>query len=213
MNQLVKKEFKLCLHPLAIAMLITPLMVKLLGYPYLVTFFYMTFGIFMISQQGRENNDITYSLNLPVTRRDIVKSKTLFFCILELVQLALVGVVSLTSNGIVNVTSMDANIALLGEGFLFFGIFNFIFLSILYKNVIKVGKGYFFASIVSAILVIADPISVHMIPFFRDVLDTPDPMNIGAKLIFLVISILVYLLLTYFAVKISVAEFEKQDIR
>lgn len=52
-----------------------------------------------------------------------------------------------------------------------------------------------------------------MIPFFRDVLDTPDPMNIGAKLIFLVISILVYLLLTYFAVKISVAEFEKQDIR
>ena len=86
MKALIKKEFKLALHPtvplfwLLSAMLIIP------NYPYYVAFFYTTLGLFFVCLTGRENRDIQYSMMLPVAKRDIVRGRFIFTLIVECVQ-------------------------------------------------------------------------------------------------------------------------------
>ena len=60
MKNLLKKELKLCLHPLVFVILLTPFITFVDVYPHMLTYLYMTIGVFMISLKCRENNDILY---------------------------------------------------------------------------------------------------------------------------------------------------------
>ena len=62
MKQLLYKEWRLAMHPTALLFLGLSLMLLIPNYPYYVTFFYTTLGIFFICVNGRENRDITYML-------------------------------------------------------------------------------------------------------------------------------------------------------
>ena len=75
MKQLISKELRLCMHPAAIIFLILSAMVMIPNYPYLVAFFYTTLGIFFICLTGRENNDIYFSVCLPVEKTAIVTAR------------------------------------------------------------------------------------------------------------------------------------------
>ena len=107
---------------------------------------------------------------------------------------------------------MDANIALFAEGFLLFGVFNLIFFHSYYRNVDKVGISFVKASVVFFVLVVVDVIETHAVPFVRDCLDTPDPQFIGYKLAALAIGIVLYILMTVQVCRISVRNFEVQDL-
>ena len=67
---LLKKEFRLCLHPAALVMLATSALLLVPNYPFGVSFFYMALGIFFICLDGRENHDAAFTLALPVSRRE-----------------------------------------------------------------------------------------------------------------------------------------------
>ena len=87
MLKLLKKEIVLSAHPTTIIMLLLSPMVMIPNYPYSVVFFYITLSLFFTCIQGRENNDIIYSLNLPIAKKDIVKARMAFAVILEFAQL------------------------------------------------------------------------------------------------------------------------------
>ncbi len=111
-----------------------------------------------------------------------------------------------------NEAGIDANIVLLAEGFLLFGIFNLIFFGSYYKNVDKVGISFVKATVVFFILVVADVICTHAVPFVRDCLDTPDSQYLGYKLVTLAAGMVVYIILTILVCRISIKNFEKQDL-
>ena len=90
-SRLLKKEFVLAMHPTVPLFLAMAAMVLIPNYPFTVIFFYMTLGIFFTCLQGRENNDVFYSVSLPVEKRDIVKARLLFACIVETAQIVLVS--------------------------------------------------------------------------------------------------------------------------
>ena len=50
------------------------------------------------------------------------------------------------------------------------------------------------------------------VPFFRDVLDTPDPENMSVKFIVLAIGAVIYGLTSYMAYLISAKKFEALDM-
>lgn len=108
---------------------------------------------------------------------------------------------------------MDANLALLGEGFLFFGLYHLIFFPSYYRDVNKVGVSFVKGCVFSAVFVAADIVLCYTLPLMREVLDTPDPQNLGAKLVFLAVSVAVYAAGTLLALRISQRRLEAQDIR
>ncbi len=215
--KLLRKEFRLCLHPNTPLMILLAVLVIVPNYPYGVVFFFLPLGFFFISLGGRENHDVTFSMTLPVARKDIVAARVSLFVILEMIQLVLVGVFSLLRNvllhGAANAAGMDAGVVLIGNGFLYYTLFHLIFLPSYYKNVDKVGVSFVKSSAAIFVLVILEIVASYAVPFVRDVLDTPDPAHMGAKLAYIAVCAAVYVLCLLFAVRISRKRFEKQDIR
>ena len=75
--KLLRKEWTLCLHPAALIMLGLSTLTLIPNYPYTVSFFYTTLGLFFIAQGARENHDVTFTLTLPVDKKAVVDGRFL----------------------------------------------------------------------------------------------------------------------------------------
>lgn len=215
MKNLLKKEFLLSMHPITPALLLLSAMVIIPNYPYGVIFFYMSLAIFFTCLTGRENFDVVYSLTLPVGKEAIIKARICFAVILQMAQLLLTGAFCLLRSHLLsygNEAGMDANLALLAEGLLFFGVFNLVFFGSYYRNVSKVGISFIKASIVFFFCIAADVAVTHGAPYVRDRLDTPDPAYMGDKLVFAAVCAVIYVILTGLAVSVSKKRFARQDL-
>lgn len=217
MRKLLKKEFALCMHPAVPLFLALSTMLLIPNYPYAVSFFYITLGIFFICMSGRENHDISFTMTLPVSRREIVAGRILLCCCLEIAQLLLCGVMILVKEtlmgGAPNEAGMDANLALLGDGFLVFALFNLIFFPAWYKDVRKIGAPFLLACAAVFFYIILGIVSTYALPFVRDILDTPDPAHLPAKAAFAGGCLAVYALFTFLAFRLSCKRFERQDLQ
>ena len=93
--KLLKKEFRLCMHPTGYILPLMAVLILVPGYPYGVCCFYTTMVIYFICLTARENHDASYTLTLPVTRRDAVNARILFCTCLEAAQIVLMALVTL----------------------------------------------------------------------------------------------------------------------
>lgn len=215
MKALLQKEFKLAMHPTAPMFLCLSAMALIPNYPYYVSFFYLTLAVFFICLSGRENQDVFYTLLLPIRKRDVVKARMIFVICLEIVQVLVTVPFAILRQHLPlaqNVVGIEANIAFFGFAFLLLGIYNLVFFSMYYKDVKKVGKAFAVTSIVAFIYIMVAESLVHIIPFFRDCIDTYDTQYVPAKVIVLICGIIGYLVLTGVAYVISAKNFEKQDL-
>ncbi|MCE5343413.1 MAG: ABC-2 transporter permease [Eubacteriales bacterium] len=215
MKSLLLKEIKLATHPTNIIFLSLSFMMIIPNYQYYVLFFYTTLGIFFMCLQGRENHDIEYSLTLPVRKAQIVTARIGYAVILEIAQIFLAIPFAILRNGMfpsVNEVGMDANIALFGLSLLMLGLFNLLFFILYYRNPAKPGKAYFIASAVVMVYILAAESMTHVVPFFRDTLDTPDPQYLVAKLGVLALGAATFALLTVAAAHVSRRRFVALDL-
>lgn len=214
--KLLKKEFRLCMHPTALIMMGLTAMVLIPNYPYSVSFFYLTLGLYFTCLSSRENRDAAYTLTLPVSRRDMVRGRILMCCCLEMIDLALcaafVALKETAIGGGANAAGMDANAALVGEGLLLFSLFNIIFFPVWYKDIDKVGKPFLLSSAAVFLFITAAVVSTYAVPFVRDCLDTPDPEHMTEKLLFVAGAAVCYAACSVLAVRLSASRFEKLDL-
>ena len=94
MKNLLNKEFRLAASPLAYWFLLAALMTMLPGYPILMSAFFICFGVFHSFQNAREANDVLYSVLLPVQKRDIVRSKFAFTCVIQMIGFVLCAILT-----------------------------------------------------------------------------------------------------------------------
>lgn len=215
MIKLLKKEFSLAMHPVTPFMPLLAAMVLIPNYPYSVSFFYITLAAFFTCLQGRENNDITYSMNLPVSKKDIVAARFFMVMILEAVQMIVMAPLIYISTLLYksgNAAGLDASPALYGVGLIIYGLFHLCFFIPHYRNVNKVGAPFIFSSVVIFIVVTLEVIATYAIPFVRDMLDTPGLQNLQSKLCFIAGCLVFYLVATFIAYKSSVRSFVRQDL-
>lgn len=215
MKNMLNKEFKLALHPTSLIFLILSAMVLIPNYPYYVIFFYTCLAVFFTCLSGRENNDIFYSMTLPIRKKDIVKARFLHVIILQLAQVVCTIPFTLIKNALgtsENLVGMDANLAFFGLSFAMLGLFNLVFFTKYYRDTEKVGVSFILGSIAVFIFIVAAEAGVHAIPFFTNYLDTKDPAFLGYKLIVLVAGIAIYTLLTLVAFWRSAKSFETLDL-
>lgn len=215
MKNLIKKEFALAMHPTAPLFLALSSMLLIPNYPYLVAFFYTGLSIFFTCLSGRENNDVFYSMTLPVSKKQIVAARFVYVIILELAQVIVAVPFAFIRQKMPvppNSVGMDAGISLIAFAFVTLAVFNLTFLGSYYKDVKKVGVSFIKGSVSVFFVITVVEVLTHTVPFFCDVLDTPDTVNLAPKLILLAVCIVVYALITFFTYHGAVKNFEKQDI-
>ena len=215
MRELLRKEFVLFTHPTSWMFLAFGAMLLIPGYPMYVVLFWATLGLFYACLSARENNDLYYTLLLPVRKRDAVCARGLYFALMELLQLLacvpfaiLRGVLGIGPNA----AGMDVNAAFFGVGLALLGLFNLLFLPRLYKNPAALGKSFLTVSLIFFLAMLAAEACCFVLPFFRDVLDTPAPQHPGAKLAVLLCGAALFALLTLLGVRRAEGIFEKVDL-
>lgn len=215
MRELLYKEWKLALHPAVPLFLCLSALMLVPNYPYYVTFFYTGLGIFFICLNGRENEDIRYTLALPVCKRDAVRARFAFAVGLELAQLLLAVPFAILRQRLPlpgNQVGMDANVAFFGLSLAMLGLFNAVFFGAYYRNPIKVGKAFALSSTALFLYILVVETLDHVLALFRDRLDTPDPRFLSEKLIVLALGTAAYVLSTALTYRKSVKTFDKLDL-
>lgn len=215
MRKLIYKEIMLAMHPTAPIFLLLSAMLLIPNYPYGVVFFYTSLAVFFTCLTGRENQDVPFTLLLPIRKRDVVKARFALVVGLELCQMAVAipfAVLRQHMNIPGNAVGMDANIPLFGMAFVMLGLFHLVFFGIYYRDVRKVGKAFVASSVVIFLYIGASETLTHILPFLRDRMDTPDSMYLGQKLVFLLAGAVLYLVMTLAAYGRAVRNFEGQDI-
>ena len=215
MKQLLKKEVQLALHPTCWVFLLLSAMVLIPNYPYYVIFFYTGLGVFFTCLGGRENQDVFYTMLLPVSRKQLVQARIGTVAALELLQMLAAAGFSLLRRALPippNGAGMEANIALLGLSLIMLGLNHLVFFPVYYRNVRRVGAAFISGSVVVFLYIAAVETMAHTVPFVKDQLDTPDPEFLRQKLAVLAFGIVVYCVLTWLACRRSIRLFEKQDL-
>ena len=213
--KLLMKEWKLCMHPTAYIMLLMTALVLVPGYPYGVTCFYMGLAIFFICLTARENHDAAYTLTLPISRADAVRARILFCAVLEMLDILLMGVFILLKNAVGNLPNpagLDAGLALIGEGLIIFALFNMVFFPVFYTDINTPGNAFGFAAAAVFIWITAEIVATYAAPFFRDVLDRPDPYYMKEKTLFTFAGLALFLAGTGWSWKQAVKRFEEADL-
>jgi hypothetical protein len=214
MINLLRKEFKLSVHPTTFIFLSFGLMLLIPNYPYYVAFFYQTLAIFFMFMDGNATNDIFFTTLLPIRKVDAVKARVLTVVIIEVLQIlvsipfAFLRYYLLSAP---NAVGMEANAAFFGFSLLMFAVFNLTFLPLFYKTAWKAGKPFLIASITMTLAVGILEAMVHLIPGWN-VLDTVNSTYLPHQMIALVIGMLGFAGITWLAYKQSAKNFTKIDL-
>lgn len=82
MRNILIKEMKLSASVLSYFFILFGMMFFLPGYPVLCGAFFSALGIFKSFEHAREANDVLFSALLPIAKKEIVKGKYLFICLI-----------------------------------------------------------------------------------------------------------------------------------
>lgn len=217
MKKLLCKEFCLATPKLTYFFLAFTLMTFLPGYPILCGAFFVCFGLFQGYQLGREDNDILYSVLLPVAKRDVVKAKYIFAVLIQLIAFLLCAIFTMIrmtalaeAGPYVTNALMAANFTFLGFVFLIFTVFNVIFIGGFFKTAYAYGKPFIIFIIVNfTVIGIAE--ALHHFPgmaFWNAVSGDA----IGIQVVFAVLAMFVYIGGTFLSCKVSQKRFELLDL-
>lgn len=217
MNKLLMKELKLSASPLSYLFIAFGLMALIPGYPILMGAFFISFGIFQSFQTAREANDTLYSVFLPISKADIVRSKFVFSIFIEMCGFSVMAIMTVLRMTVFadsvayrsNVL-MNANFIFLGFALLIFGCFNAIFICGFFKTAYYYGKP-FILYIIATFIIIGIAETLHHIPGFEAV-NAFGFENMPLQLTGLIAGALLYTLLTFIALKKSIKRFEIIDL-
>lgn len=212
MRLLVKKEFSFTALPLCYLFLGFSLLTLVPGYPIAVGSFFLCLGLFQSLLSRREQGDLSYTLLLPVSKREIVKANYLFTVLLQLAYLLLCALLTalrvLCFSGApvyLQNPMMNANPGYLGYLLLVFLLFNLLVLGGYWKTGYELGKPFVFFSI-CAFLVITLGETLHHLPGLTH-LNAPTG---GVSI--LALGIVLYPIGTWLGLSASQRKFEQVDL-
>ena len=215
MKLLLCKEWKLALHPTSLIFLTLSALLLVPNYPYYVTFFYTTLGVFFICLTGRENHDLFYTLSLPIRKRDLVKARILFVVCIELLQaVTAIPFALLRARFPVpdNQVGIEANLAFFGLSLAMLGLFNLVFFLTYYRNPDKVGSAFVRASIALFFYMLFAELGIHAVPWMKTNLDTRNPAFLPTRIAVFCAGLLLYVLLTWLTYRRAARTFEALDL-
>lgn len=149
MKNLLIKEIQLTSMPITFIFLLFAFMTLIPGYPILMGAFFICLGIFFSFQNGRETNDILYTVLLPIRKSDVVTAKYLLTIFIQLIAFVLMLALTVFRMSLWNSAGvymqnamMNATPIYLALVLLIFAGFNVIFLGGFFKTAYGIGKPF-----------------------------------------------------------------------
>lgn len=217
MRNLLNKEIKLAANPIAFYFILFSFMAMIPGYPILVGAIFVCMGIFQSFMSARENNDILFTILLPVKKTDAVKAKYIFTCFIQLCSftlsfiLVLIRMTFFKSAAVyTNNVMMNANQFYLAMTLIVFGVFNILFVKSFFKTAYNLGKGFIVFAI-AAFIIVGLAEAVHHIPGLT-FLNSNDAIDSLTMWFILVGGVVFYVISTIWAEKSSEKLFEVVDM-
>ncbi len=213
MRALLYKQFRLVCHPMTWVFAFFGVMLLIPAYPYTVSFFYVTLGLFFSFMQGREQRDTDFSALLPVRKRDTVIAATAFCAIVEWVALVIAvpfAVIGAKINPNGNPVGLDCNVALFAAALLIFAVFNAAFLPAFYRTGYKVGTSYLKAMIPTAFVMLLCEALPHF-PALQCLNDTTAAGNLR-QLPLLLGALAIYFAALPLTARVAAKRYEKVDL-
>lgn len=217
MRNILRKEMFLSASVLTYLFVLFAFMFLLPGYPILCGAFFVSLGLFQGFQSAREANDIVFSALLPIAKKDVVKGKYLFVCMIEglavlLMALSVVLRMTVLSSLAMyrNNELMNANLFALGMACVIFGLFNWVFLGGFFKTAYKFARP-FVLFIVAAFLIIFVSEALHHVPGLK-VLNAFGTESLMIQILLLSAGIIIFFLMTVLSYKGACKSFERIDL-
>lgn len=219
MTNFLKKEIKLCLAPVNYVYLAFAFMMIIPNYPRYVPFFFFGVSMLYIFNNALLNKDIEYSMILPITKKDIIKSRCILIAVLEIIYILITIPLSIfynVANLPENAAGIEGNVAFYGIMLILETIFTFTFITSYYKKAFKPGKAFLKAAIVFWVIFIFIEFpfwtkNVFNIPLVK-FLDSTDKASQIKQLPVLAAGIIVFILGWILTYKVSAKRFEKVDL-
>ena len=217
MKSILKKEMTLSASVLSYLFILFGIMFFIPGYPILCGVFFVTLGIFQSFQNAREANDIVFSALMPIAKKDVVKGKYVFSCLIELCSILLMAVATLIRMTVLedatvyrNNAMMNANLFALGMALFIFGLFNLIFIGGFFRTAYKFGKP-FVTHIIVTFVMIGIGEALHHIPG-RERVNAFGFAHFGLQLSLLGLGAAAYIALTILSYRCACRNFERIDL-
>jgi hypothetical protein len=216
MKRLLKKEFCFTALPLTYFFLLFAFMTLIPGYPILVGSFFVCLGIFQTFLSAREQNDILYTVLMPVSKSDAVKARYYFVAAIQMMFLALCALLTVIrmtvlAGSTVYLTNamMNANPMYLGYILLVFVLFNWIFVDQFWKTAYNAGKPFISFCIAAMVMVGISEI-LHHLPGMGWMNTANEQLPL--QYLFLGCSAVIYILAGRACIKKSCRSIEKIDL-
>lgn len=217
MKNLLNKEIKLAASPLSFLFIAFGAMAIIPGYPILVGAFFICFGLFHSFQSARENNDILYTVLLPVKKADAVKAKYVLAIFVQMCGFALMLILTMIRMTVmknmtpyVNNAMMNANQAFLAYSLLIFAVFNLVFIAGFFKTAYYFSKPFIIYGIIT-LLIIGIGETLHHIPGLTQ-LNSTSPLSVVPMWLMLLAAVIIYIIMTLAGYKLSVKRFNEVDM-
>jgi len=217
MKNLLKKEIKLASSPLSWFFIAFSVMALIPNYPILLSAFFVCFGVFHSFQNARENNDLLFTVLLPVSKADAVRAKFAFTVLIQ--ALAFVGSIVFSIVRMVclkNIPPFDAPAMMTANQIyliwilVVYTVFNFVFVVRFFKTGWKLGMP-FLAFGISSFVVITLAETLHHIPGLKW-LNTVAAVSNGALWAAVAAAVVLWLLGAKLAMNKAIRYFEALDL-
>lgn len=129
--------------------MISGILLLIPSWPYFIAFGYIFIGFMSTFFIGRSNQDVFFTVSLPVRKRDTVRARFYAISAIEFMQIAAAipfAILSSMINIHGNNAGMNPNIAFFGFVFVLYSVFNAVFLPMFYKTAHKVGAPVYSSS-------------------------------------------------------------------
>lgn len=217
MKHLMRKEILLAAPPITWIFLAGALLTLVPGYPILLSAFFVCFGLFQSFQLGRENNDILYTVLLPVRKRDAVLAKYGFVALVEFIGFLICEILTVLRMTVLSQAPVYQSNALMNASPLFlafvlliFTAFNVLFVGGFFRTAFKIGVPFLSFGIVTLLLVFAGE-AIHFVPglaYFNE----PKGAKLPLQFACLAAALVIYLAATWLSYTASARRFEKIDL-
>ncbi len=212
MRNLLYKEFRLSVHPFyfVLPVIMGALMLIPQWLYFLVPLYFCFISLPNLMAMYKSNNDIAFSVILPVAKRDIVRGRITAFVLLELMHVAWAAVFAMIHRSIYSVEnfSFNLNIAFFGITLILFGIVNIVIFPIFYRTAYRFG----FAVIAANIAALLFAASAELLVVFSERARILMEQRLDTQLITLAAGIALFSILTVVSYRISANRFEQVDV-
>jgi hypothetical protein len=218
MYNLLLKELKLGVSPIFyIIPLLTGALMLIPGWLYFIVLLYFCcISVPNMFGNYKTQNDLMFSVMMPVSKNDIVKAKVaviVFFELVHIVTAIFFGVIHLYLYPNFEYFFFSPNVGFLGLCFIMLAIFNLIFISMYYKTAYKFGAALT-AGIIGATLFAtgAEWLGIAN-PIVFDLFKGTGADNPLIQLSILIMGIVIFAIFTIIAYNIAIIRFKKVEIQ